>query len=113
MASKWEKMVDKAATISLGHKLIICGRLVNWWDEELRQLVKDHRTCFAQGLEQDSNWSSYLRIHKELNLKITEKRKVCREKFMANVNNSYRKNIKAFWKFVMDQLNLVKTGLRY
>ena len=48
MASKWEKVVDKAASKALGRKLIICGRSVNWWDEELRQLVKDRRTCFAK-----------------------------------------------------------------
>ena len=78
MASKWEKVVDKAATMSLGHKLIICGKSVGWWDEELRQLVKDRQACFAQGLVQDSNWSNYLRISKEFKLKIKEKRKTCR-----------------------------------
>ena len=30
MASKWEKVVDKAASKALGRKLIICGRSVNW-----------------------------------------------------------------------------------
>ena len=35
------KRVDKAATIVLGLKLIICGRSVKWRDEMLRQLVKD------------------------------------------------------------------------
>ena len=39
MASKWEKVVDKAASITLGYKLVICGRSVRWWNEELRQLV--------------------------------------------------------------------------
>ena len=43
MASKWEKVVDKAASIALGCKLIIHCRSVNWWDEELRQLFKDHQ----------------------------------------------------------------------
>ena len=100
MASKWEKVVDKAALLTLGRKLIICGRSVSWWDEELRQLVKDRRACFAQGLDNDSNWSDYLRIRKELKQKIREKRKICREQLMAKVNNNYRKNIKAFWKFV-------------
>ena len=97
MASKWEKVVDKAASIALGHKLIICGRSVRWWDEELRQLVKDHRACFTQDLDNDSNWSDYVKICKELKWKIRE-RTICREEFMANVNNNYRKNIKAFWK---------------
>ena len=32
-------MVDKAASKALGRKLIICGRSINWWDEELRQLA--------------------------------------------------------------------------
>ena len=100
MASKWEKVVDKAASKALGRKLIICGRSVNWWDEELRQLVKDRRACFSQGISNDSNWKEYLLIRKELKEKIREKRKICREEFMANVNNNYRKNIKAFWKFV-------------
>ena len=59
MASKWEKVVDEAASKALGRKLIICGRSVNWWDEELPQLVKDRRTCFAQGLDNDSNWNDY------------------------------------------------------
>ena len=31
MASKWEKVVDKAASVALGRKLIICGRSVKWW----------------------------------------------------------------------------------
>ena len=100
MASKWEKVMDKAALKAWGRKLIICGRSVNWWDEELRQLVKDGRTCFAQGLDNDSNWNDYLKIHKELKQKIREKKKIFREELMDNVNSNNSKNIKAFWKFV-------------
>ena len=74
MASKWGKVVNKAATISLGRKLIIGGRSVSWWDEELHQLVEDRRACFVQGLDKDSNWSDYLRMRKELTFKITEKK---------------------------------------
>ena len=77
MASKWEKDVDKVAAITLGCKPIICDRSVSWSDEELHQLVKDRRTSFAQGLDKYNNWSDYLRIHKELKLKIREKRKIC------------------------------------
>ena len=69
------KVVDKAASKALGRKLIICGRSVSWWDEELRQLVKDRRTCFAQGLDNDSNWNDYLKIRKELKQKIREKKR--------------------------------------
>ena len=74
MASKWEKVVDKAASKALGRKLIICGRSVNWWDEELRQLVKDRRTCCAQSLVNNSKWNDYLIIRKELKQKIREKK---------------------------------------
>ena len=55
MASKWEKVIDIAALLTLGCNLIICGRSVSCWDEELRQLVKDGRAYFAQGLDNDSN----------------------------------------------------------
>ena len=58
MASKWEKVVDRAASVALGRKLIICGRSVKWWDEELRQLVKDDRACFSRFLGNDNKWST-------------------------------------------------------
>ena len=75
MASNWGKVVDKAATISLGRKLIIYSRSVSWWDEELCQLVKDHRGCFVQGLDKDTKQSDCLRIRKKWKFKIREKRK--------------------------------------
>ena len=40
MASKWEKVVDKAASKALSRKLIICGRSVIWWDEEFASLCR-------------------------------------------------------------------------
>ena len=64
MASKWEKLVDKAALITLGCNIIICGRSVSWRDEEVCQLLKDRRACFTQSLANDSNWSDYLGINK-------------------------------------------------
>ena len=58
--------------------------------------MKDRRTCFAPGLVNDSNWSDYSGLCKELKPKIEEKRKICREQLMVKVNNNYRKNIKPF-----------------
>ena len=57
-------------------------------DKELCQLVKDQRACFAQGVGKASNWNDYLRIHEELKQKVRVKRKVYKEKFMANINSS-------------------------
>ena len=95
-----EKVVDKAASIALGCRLIICGRSVKWWDEEIRQPVKDCRPCFAQGLGNDTNWNEYFKIRRELKEKIRDKRKNCKEEVMNNVKSTYRKNMNAFWKFV-------------
>ena len=66
---------------------------------ELHQLVKDCRVCFARGLSNDRNWNNYSKMRKESKQKIKGK-KICREELMTNVNINYRKNIKAFWKFV-------------
>ena len=43
-------MVDKVHGFkkALGRKVIISGRSVNWWDEELGQLVKYRRTCLPK-----------------------------------------------------------------
>ena len=56
-------MVDKAGSKALRCRLIIIsGRSVNWWDEELCQLVKDLRDCFAHCLGNDRNWNNYLHV---------------------------------------------------
>ena len=55
---EWQ-VIGKSRLIALGRKLIICGRSVSWWDEELDELVKDCKACFAEGLDNDSNWSDY------------------------------------------------------
>ena len=93
-------MVDKAASIALDCKLIICERSVKLCDEELHQIVKDCRICFSQGLGNDSNWNEYFKIRKELKQIIRDKRKICKEEVINDVNSDYRKNIKAFWEFV-------------
>ena len=59
-------MVDKATSKVLRRKFIFCRISFNWFDEELRQLVKDRRTCFAQGIDNDSSWNDYLKTRKEL-----------------------------------------------
>ena len=73
MARKWEKVLDKAALITLGRKLIICSRSVRWRDEELRQLVRDRGDCFVKGLNKGNNWNEYLKIRKELKQKVRGK----------------------------------------
>ena len=71
ISSKWEKVVNKATFVTLGHKLIICNRSVSWWEEELHHLVKDRRAFFAQGLNNDSNSSDCLRTRgKKFSVKI-------------------------------------------
>ena len=54
-----EKVVNKVASKAFGHKFIICGGSVNWWDAGLHQFEKGHRACFVQGLGNDSNWNNY------------------------------------------------------
>ena len=93
------KLIDKFATITLGCKVTICGRSVSWWDEEINQLVRVPG-FFAQALDKEGNWSDYLTICEGLKQKIREKRKICTKEFMVNIDNTYRKNMKAFWKFI-------------
>ena len=74
MASKWEKVVDKAASITLRRKLIVSARSVRWWREELRQLVKNCRDCIAKDLNKVViigrmlRHSGNLQVHDSVNL---------------------------------------------
>ena len=67
MASKCEKVVDKAVLLTFDRKLIICGRSVGWWDGELHQLVKDCRASFAPDLDSDSKGIDYLGVSRNYN----------------------------------------------
>ena len=69
--------------------------------------MKDCTAGFAKGLDNDSNRNNYLKIPNKLKQKIRDKKKICRDELMDNVNSNYRKNMKAFWKFGMCRLNLV------
>ena len=38
--SEWESIVNKVAKSVIGEKLIVCGKSVNWWDEEIKDKIK-------------------------------------------------------------------------
>ena len=64
-----------AALLTLGHKLIICGRSVSRWYEELHQLVKDCRICSLKVWIMTPIGVITVRICKELKLIIRRKKK--------------------------------------
>ena len=85
----------------IGKKRIVCGRSVRWWDEELREMVIDRRSCHKRVMEGNKEaWSEYCTKRKLLKEKIREKRRIQNESYMQSVNESYKKNKNEFWKFV-------------
>ena len=114
MASKWEQGVDEAALITLGGKLIICGRSVSCWDEEVRQLVEDRRASFTQGLDNESNWSDYLSIRKELKQQIREKRKFIEKNYQFKLITTIQRTLRLTGNLLMGRLSLVlRMGLKH
>ena len=35
VVEEWEQVVKKVAKAEVGEKVVVCGRTVRWWDDEL------------------------------------------------------------------------------
>ena len=45
---KWEQVVKKVASAEVGEKVIVCGRAVRWWDDEIKQKIEERREVYRK-----------------------------------------------------------------
>ena len=40
---EWESIVNRVARDTVGEKVIVCGRSVRWWDDEIKAKIEQRR----------------------------------------------------------------------
>ena len=77
---EYESVVNRVAKCELGEKMIVCGRAVRWWDEQ----IKDKNECKTEMNARrevymkvvngrEDLWGEYCRLWKEVKQLVIEK----------------------------------------
>ena len=81
--------------------MIVCGRAVRWWDDEVRAKIERRRQVYrliASG--QEEFWEEYYRLHKEVKQLVLEKKLNIWNEVVEKANHDFEGNKKEFWAFV-------------
>lgn len=46
----WEQLVYSTVREAIGKKLIVCERVVNWWDEEVKDAIRVKKEAHARSI---------------------------------------------------------------
>ena len=72
---QWEQVVKKVASTEVGEKVIVCGRAVRWWDDEIKQKIEERRELYRKILRgQGDLWGEYTKLHREVKSLVIEKK---------------------------------------
>ena len=64
---KWEQVVKKVASAEVGEKVIVCGRAVRWWDNEIKQKIEERREVYRKIRRgQGDLWEEYTKLRREV-----------------------------------------------
>lgn len=45
---EWECIVNRVAKAKVGKKVIVCGRSVRWWDNEVKEKIQERREVYRR-----------------------------------------------------------------
>ena len=67
VVEEWEQVVKKVARAEVGEKVVVCGRAVRWWDDEIKQKIEHRREAYKKVLEsQDNLWEEYSKLRRKV-----------------------------------------------
>ena len=98
---EWESVVNRVAKSELGEKMIVCGRAVRWWDEQIKDRINVRREGYKKVLNGwEDLWDEYCRLCKEVRQVVIEKKLNIWNELVEKVNTDFDENMKEFWAFV-------------
>ena len=57
VVEEWEQVVKTVAKAEVGENVVVCGRAVRWWHDEIKQKIEQRRNAYKKTLEgQDNLW---------------------------------------------------------
>ena len=97
----WESIVNRVAKAEVGEKVVVCGRVARWWDDEIKARIEQRRELYKRILRgEDGLWEEYVRLQKEIKQLVTEKQLQNWNEVVDKANSDYEGNKKEFWAFV-------------
>ena len=98
---KWEQVVKKVASAEVGEKVIVCGRAVRWWDDEIKQKIEERREVYRKILRgQGELWKEYTKLRREVKSLVIEKKLAVWNEVVEKANEDFEGSRKEFWAFV-------------
>ena len=61
MIERWEQLVKTTASKVIGKKLIVCNKVVKWWDDEVKEAIRVRREAHARYISSKNTvgWGEY------------------------------------------------------
>ena len=64
---EWENIVNRVARDTVGEKVIVCGRSVRWWDDEIKAKIEQRRQLYKRMVRgQEGLWYEYNKLRREV-----------------------------------------------
>ena len=71
---EWESIVTRVVMAEVGEKVIVCGRSVRWWDDEMKEKIQERRKKDRRIVSgQEDLWEEYNRLGREVKNFVIEK----------------------------------------
>ena len=91
----WESIVNRVAKAEVGEKVVVCGRVVRWWDNEIKAKIEQRRGLYKKIIRgEDEVWDEYARLRKEVKQLVTEKERQIWSEVVDKANSDYEGNKK-------------------
>ena len=72
---EWECIVNRVARDTVGEKVIVCGRSVRWWDDEIKAKIEQRRQLYKRIVRgQEGLWDEYNKLRREVKHLVMEKK---------------------------------------
>ena len=108
----WESIVNRVAKAKVGEKVVVCGRVATWWDDEIKAEIEQSRELYKRILRgEDELWEKYVRLQKEVKQLVREKKLQIWNEVVDKANSGYEDNKKEFWAFVGRRTKGKKKGI--
>jgi len=100
IAACWAEIVQGAAVQHVGRKMILPGRAKPWWDQELRDAIKDRRWLHDMwaATKESRLWDLYLQQRKHCKTLATRKQRRLRDGRLDTLQQYFRSSQHLFWR---------------
>ena len=91
----WENIVNRVAR---DEKVIVCGRSVRWWDDEIKAKIEQRRQLYKRMVR--GLWDEYNKLRREVKHLVMEKKLNVWNGVVEKANADFEANKKEFLSFV-------------